>query len=568
MLMRARILGVLLLLCAVQEAGAQQLVVTVRDSLVRTPVAGAIVTATDQANGTRVYGLTNQDGRVTLKLPNAGSWVPSVRRIGIVPTSASAVRVTVGSSTSVLFAVANLRFSLPRVRVTAKAGVCGRAPSGINRTSALWEQVTLALRSSALTRSDSARAQSMRVRLHNRVRDPVLNLISSRIVRTGDGTGRSFFAADPDSLARFGYVRSEPDSMLAYYAPDDIVMLSDAFVRTHCFKTPTADADPALAELEFRPVPRRRVPDVAGVAYVDTVTGELRRIVFRFINAEAFIPKSAVHAGGDVSFRRLEHGEWVVADWMIRMPEIVRASWLTTRGLSGYQESGGSLLTAEEARADSLALVQQLLERDSLALVRGPADSVRLVSSAETSIVRIVNSAVIAAYRPLFVTARTVEARTRFAQRRAERDGVFIDSAGIAALGARRAYHLILAAPGMRPFLIPDGMSGPMARDDLLLGAEWRPGALVPMMAMPAASTQGQSVALCFPKVHIDYRALPLSLTELKQFYAVQVATMEVYAPDSRVATALRTGGSLIFSGNRCGVIHLQSYLDYPSRTQ
>ncbi len=355
-----------LALCTAPTVAAQQLGVLVRDSLAQTPVAGAIVTATEQTTGTRVYGLTNEDGRLTLRIPNAGSWGTSVRRIGLVPISAPAVRVDEASTVPVLLAVANFGFSLPRVGVTAKAGVCGRAPSGVDRTSALWEQVTLALRSSALTRRDAANLPSLRVTLHERTRDRNLALVCSHVVGEGTGTDRPFFAADPDTLARFGYVRADLDGMISYFAPDDVVMLSDAFIRTHCFSTPEFDANPALAELEFQPVPRRSVADVAGVAFVYTISGELRRIVFRCVNAGILIPRSATFAGGEVSVRRLENGQWIVADWASRMPRVVGRSWEVTGTLVGYRGTGGSTVTAAEVRADSVALHARLSDRDSL----------------------------------------------------------------------------------------------------------------------------------------------------------------------------------------------------------
>ncbi len=549
---------------AAADGGAQQLVVTVRDSSLRTPVVAAMVTATDQANGTRAYALTNAEGRVNIRLPNPGSWKASVRRIGIVPKSAATVAVARGATVPVQLDVANFRFTLPRVRVAAKAGVCGRAPSGIDRTSALWEQVTLALRSSALARSDSVQSRRLRVRLHERFRDKDLAPISSHVVRVGDGTSRPFFSADTDSLARFGYIRSEPDSMLAYFAPDEVVMLSDAFVRTHCFRTPSADADAALAELEFQPIPRRRVPDIAGVAYVDTASGELRRIVFRYVGAAAFIPKEATHAGGEVSLERLPSGQWIVSDWTIRMPEIVRSSWLTTRTLAGYLESGGSTLSADEARADSLAFLQQLSERDSLARLRGPGDSARVMTNADPSIRRIISPASRAGVPLFFVSARTVEARTRFAQRRAEGEGVFFDSAGIAALGAKTVHELILRVPDVRSFRVPHDMTGPTSDQDLLLAPEWKPGAELPMMALPASGDVFARPALCFPKVLLDRRFTTLSVAELKQLRAVQIATMEVYDADTMMAKASRVIGLNIFSGNVCGRIQLQTYIDYP----
>ncbi len=555
-------------LCAAVDARAQQLVVTVRDSLARTPVAAAIVTATDQANGTRVYALTNTDGRAAIRLPNAGTWTASVRRIGIVPKAGAVVVVEQGDIARITLDAANLRFTLPRVRVTAKAGVCGRAPSGIDRTSALWEQVTLALRSSALARGDSSQSPRLRVRLYERARDLDLTLVWSTVVKTGEGTKRPFFAADPDSLARFGYVRSDPGGMIAYYAPDEIVMLSDAFVRTHCFGTPLVDANPALAELEFKPAPRQRVPDVAGVAYVDTVTGELRRIVFRYVNGSELIPKGATRSGGEVVLRRLEDGQWIVTDWTIRMPDLLKVEWQKRRTLVGYREHGGATITDDDAILDSLELVAVLSVRDSLARLRASRDTSQVVTSADTSIRAFARTVLLSGRRIYFISARKVEARMHFARYRAEGGGFFLDSAAIAETGTKTVHELLMAAPGMLAFRVPADVDTPGRNQDVLLAREWRSGTTLPMMRTRSSTTDASGGALCFPRTYLDYRAVPLSITEQQQLRAVQIATVQIYPPDTDAPLKRRFGDHLDveFFGNKCGLIHMQSYVDYPFR--
>ena len=103
---------------------------------------------------------------------------------------------------------------------------------------------------------------------------------------------------DPDSLERTGYVRAEPDTTLTYLAPDENVLLSESFLRTHCFSAPGAK-DGALAELRFKPVRGRRLPDVEGSVFVDTLSGELRRIDYRYV-----APALAGAARGDACRRQ------------------------------------------------------------------------------------------------------------------------------------------------------------------------------------------------------------------------------------------------------------------------
>ena len=327
--------------CCGANAQAQRLVVDIRDATLKSGVAGAVITVVEQRTGARVFGLANESGRASLKLPAAGAWAVSVRRIGIVPSGAAAVHVDTAQTVSVSIAVTSTRFTLPSVRVTAVAGSCGRAPRGDDRTSALWEQVTLALRASTLTRAETVAAPALRVQMFERVLDRSRKRLKEQPLRSGTGAGRPFFAADPDSLARFGYVRRERDGSFHYFAPDEVVLLSESFVKTHCFDSPASDADPRLAELRFRPVPDRTLPDVAGTAFVDTTTGELRRIEFRFVNVDQLFNSGRPEAGGDVALRQLRNGQWIVSDWTLRMPTFLRVPWRAESTVAGYRAASG-----------------------------------------------------------------------------------------------------------------------------------------------------------------------------------------------------------------------------------
>lgn len=323
-------------------ARAQTLRVELRDSTTGTPVIGALVSATDSTGSSRVDGLSNERGVVTLRLPAPGLWEIGIRRIGLTPRRVPAVRVGPGAVVTLPLAVASIRQMLSRVRVTAAAGNCGRAPDGDDRTSMLWEQITLALRASTLSRADSLSHSTLRVRERVRELSVSLEPVSERVLRDAYGQGRMFTAVNPDSLASHGYVRQESGGDLSFFAPDEVVLLSNSFVATHCFETPKRDADPALAELRFKPVRGRAVADVEGTAFVDTLSGELRHIEFRFVAPRSLIPSNAKHAGGTVELQRLRNGTWIVSNWAIRMPMFVTSGVPRRTYLNGYREVGGT----------------------------------------------------------------------------------------------------------------------------------------------------------------------------------------------------------------------------------
>ena len=323
-------------------AHGQSVRLELRDSATNAAVVGALVSASDSVGRQRVDGLSNDRGVVTLRLPSPGVWSFGVRRIGITPQKVAGVRIDSGASITLPLRMTSTRQLLSRVRVVAEGGICGRAPEGENRTAMLWEQITLALRASTLSRADSTAALA-RVQESARDLSPSLAVLSSQLLRDDNGIGRAFSALDPDSLASVGYIRRESNGDFSFFAPDEAVLLSEAFLGTHCFDTPKRDANPALAELRFRPVRGRSVPDVEGTAFVDAKSGELRRIEFRYVFSRRLIPVIARHAGGHVVLQRLPSGLWIVADWAIRMPRFAGSGVPAGYQLTGYREVGGTV---------------------------------------------------------------------------------------------------------------------------------------------------------------------------------------------------------------------------------
>ena len=319
---------------------AQVVRVELRDSLTAAPVSGVLVSALDPAGQRRADGLSGESGAVTLRLPAAGTWTITIRRIGVRPKQVTGVQVALGETRTLTVAVASMKQLLPSVRVVARS-TCGRAPEGDDRTGALWEQISLALRAATITQREEEALPSLRVVERTNVLSPTLEERESVITRDASGAGRMVQADDPDSLAVHGYVRREDDGSTLYFAPDEQVLLSDSFLATHCFSAPKRDANALLAELHFKPVRGRNVADVEGTAYVDVNSGELRQISYRYVASRDLMPVYAEHAGGDVYLRRLRNGKWIVSKWSIRMPELRRNANGGRLVVGGYREVAG-----------------------------------------------------------------------------------------------------------------------------------------------------------------------------------------------------------------------------------
>lgn len=129
------------------------------------------------------------------------------------------------------------------------------------------------------------------------------------------------FASIPaERLSAGGYVQTTPEGMF-YYSPDAEVLLSDAFLDDHCFRTVDGRGDDAgLIGLAFEPIRGREVPEVRGVLWLDRHSAELRFLEYNYTGLPLPWSVPTDDLGGRVEFERLPSGTWIVRRWWIRMP--------------------------------------------------------------------------------------------------------------------------------------------------------------------------------------------------------------------------------------------------------
>ena len=541
-IVRRHLVAIALCVVSSQVCAAQVVRVIARDSVANLPVPRALVTVWRDQSTVQLHGLTNDAGAVSIRLPSSGRWSVSVRRIGFIP-SIGVARVTGDREVvTVTVPMRAMGFTLPTTRVMAAKGSCARAQGSHDRTSALWDQVTLALRALATAERDRARATPLRAVVYDRELDRSLRVISETPVQIRRGLGRPFTAAHPESLALRGYVQADADLTLRYFAPDEHALLSDAFATTHCFDTPATDSNPALAELRFRPSSLQRTPDIAGSAFIDTASGALRRITFRFVNTGALFPDGTAHAGGDVRLDQLPDGEWIVSAWSIRMPRMVRVTWARSPRLSGYHEVGGAVDTLSAAvsvvatvatppRLDTTVLTDDRQNRDTTR-TRPTGDQV------------VVGGKLVVATSA--VALRTRDWRRGFADRRRFNIGTFLDSTALATSAARSALELLAQLSAISLFVVPDGVPAPSRVDDVDLAEAWIAGALLPMM-LPVGGSR--AAGQCLVKVYVD--AERASAATLRSMPARRIGGVEFYRGPRDVPDGFRR------SGNICGTVLL-----------
>ena len=183
----------------------------------------------------------------------------------------------------------------------------------------VWEEARKALAAEAWTREAGLYRYTL-LRYERRLdRDAREVLADSSMLMTDQAV--AFISAPIEDLVTEGFVQNEGDSISVYYAPDAEAFLSDAFLDSHCLGV--VDGGDGTVGLAFQPTASRRVPEIAGVLWLDDETAELQRIQFGYVGL--LDSPEIGYPPGQVSFTRLPDGAWVVKEWWIRMPTLAEA---------------------------------------------------------------------------------------------------------------------------------------------------------------------------------------------------------------------------------------------------
>jgi carboxypeptidase family protein len=346
--------GVALVLCA-GAAAAQRVRGTVRDSLSRQPIGGAVVWLTDGGGKFLARSIADERGQFAV-IHVAGATQLHVVRIGfrpvIVPvgrTSADTlVEVSMGSIPLTLDTVASLR-----------RRVCP-GEKGTNAALSLWEQARAALMASVVARDVGAPA--LELKSYSRNLDPRTHEISDQRVHLRLVTGdRSYVAARPaGEFVSEGYME-EKHGDRTFYAPDDVVMLDQTFAETHCLHVVAGTgAHAGEVGIGFDPVADRirdTLVDVKGVLWLSPSEHALRSLEFNYTDLE----READLSGGEIQFNVMPNGAPMVTRWVIRSARLSVIDPVTLPGIKrklfdrrdrknvrlvGIHEDGGIVVSA------------------------------------------------------------------------------------------------------------------------------------------------------------------------------------------------------------------------------
>ncbi len=293
----------------------------VRDSASGEPAAGVLVALVHRASGDRRTVLTDEEGRFSVAAPSAGKYTLETKRIGVRPQLSAEFTLGAGEAREISVNVAPVVAVLEAVRVTGRS-YCGARVNEGAETATLWEEVRAALTATRLTRE--GRGFPVTITAFKRTLDPATFQVRAeeRSERSGV-TARPFMSAPLAALSAHGYIVDDGAGSLLYHAPDVDALLSDTFVRDHCFRAVLGtNQQRGLIGLSFEPTSARKVPDIAGILWIDADSRQLRRLEYRYTRAplqvDARLPINYV------DYARMPSGAWMVQRWAIRMPHMQR----------------------------------------------------------------------------------------------------------------------------------------------------------------------------------------------------------------------------------------------------
>ncbi len=335
-----------LLTLAAAPLGAQVVQGRLVDATSERPVEGAMISIVAPSGDPVASTLSNAVGLFMLTAPTPGTYTLRAERIGFSSAYSHDIRLAAGDTVIHRMETRFEPVALEGISVEGEKR-CEVRPEEGRATAVVWDEARKALEAAAWTQEKKGytyRILNLRRRLGP----------EGRKVREEDRSWLTGFAKNPitsrpaPELVERGFARQLEDGDWMYYAPDARVLLSDAFLDTHCMSLRNGEDQRAgLLGLHFEPIEGQRTPDIAGTLWLDPTTSELRRLDYRYVNVERLLDNASLneHVGGDVVFRSLPNGSWIVQEYRIRMPLIARqgrpGQYQRVATLTALQEESG-----------------------------------------------------------------------------------------------------------------------------------------------------------------------------------------------------------------------------------
>ena len=310
------------------------------DSVSRAPLPGAFLTLVDEHGVETARTITNGSGEFLLTAPGAGVYRLRSKRIGFRPYVSPPLTLTAGGTSSYNAVIDPIPVALAQVVVQGERQCDVEAGASV---AAVWEEVHEALAAVSWTSRDPGYWYA--IARFERETTPGGRPRGPDSTWRDDGYRRvPIKSVPPDQLEREGFVVVDSAGS-TYHGPDADELISDAFLRTHCFETKSGRGETeGLIGLAFSPARGRTLPDITGTLWIDRTTAMLHHLDFSYTR----LPEGLVapRAGGRIEFLRVPSGAWIVRDWVIRMPEAEMKQRPMAMGtqleVAGFKEVGGN----------------------------------------------------------------------------------------------------------------------------------------------------------------------------------------------------------------------------------
>jgi hypothetical protein len=341
--MRRTLIGSAVMLLLGVAAQAQTIRGATSDSSTGAPIGGVVISQLDSRGVVLVRSLTDRSTFTVELVPGATRL--QFRRIGFAP-----VETPVGRADHIEVRMRRLPQQLPVVR-TVEDKRCDDRPDRAQAL-ALWEQARTAFLAAAVARDTRAAfATILRFQYTTGSSGPgEQSVLRAEERRKGRMLGA---ALPPAALARDGY-RVDTLGSHMYFAPDEVVLIDDTFVATHCFELSNRGGKDTTVGIRFEPDRNRKNIDIAGEVILRKDPLELLRIDFRFVGLEKGMPGKL---GGFLAYNVMPIGVSMATHWHLRIPAEMRFVTMSVNS-NGRQRFAG--VAASSLVAESGALIERI----------------------------------------------------------------------------------------------------------------------------------------------------------------------------------------------------------------
>lgn len=299
-----------------QDSPAGTVIGRITEAGTGSPQIGAFVTLLGPDGERRTAVLTDEVGRYVLRVPVPGRYRLRVEGLGVSSTLGGFFEFAAGEVREENLQVQPAALNIEGLEVTGSAQ-CELGRGDGTATLRLWDEARKALE---VAQWIDEVGYVYEITTVNRALagDGEQVIQEARADKTLVGQS-PFVSLDAETLMTRGFVIPD-ETGATYYGPDAGVLLSDSFLTAHCFQ---AVRDEGRLGLAFRPREGREVPDIEGTLWF-MEEGILDRLDYGYTGVAEYEGSEAL--GGEIEFRRLPNGAWIVQEWAIRMPAATMAS--------------------------------------------------------------------------------------------------------------------------------------------------------------------------------------------------------------------------------------------------